>query len=170
MRGKDVGIASAVQREQTKPLAHTLMGAGLFQCLVASVNPERRDALASAASDEGWNPVVCADARNASAAFRRMLMGLALVDLEKPDGGTPSEFRALAEQLIRSPTTLVVVCGHQNDPTEEIWARGLGAWLYLPGVTHGPEVATVCREAMIVSQRLTMSSGIAPRSFGNSRA
>ncbi len=160
MRGKDVGIASAVQREQTKELARTNPGTGLFQCLVASVDPKRRDALASAASDEGWTPVVCADARNATAAFRRTLLGLALVDLEKSDGGTPSEFRGLTTQLVSSPTTLVVVCGHQNDPREEIWARGVGAWLYLPGVEYGPGVATVCREAMIVSQRLTVSAGL----------
>ena len=162
MHGKDVGTTSAVQREQTKPRARTRSGTGLFQCLVASVDPKRRDALASAASGQGWNPVVCADAQNANAASRRMLLGLALVDLEKPGGGTPSQFRPLTEQLVVWPNLLVVVCGHQEDPTEEIWARRLGAWLYLPGFRHDTEVATVCREAMIVSQRLTMPAGERP--------
>ena len=158
MRGIDVGTASAVQREQTKPLARKCTGTGVYPCLVASVDPRRRDALASAASDQGWSPIVCADARNASSASRRMLLGLALVDMEKPDGGTPSEFRGLTEQLVNSQNLLVVVCGHEDDPREEIWARGLGAWLYLPGVGDGPEVATVCQEAMVVSRRLTMTT------------
>lgn len=163
MHGKDVGTTSAVPREQTKPRGRTRTGTGLFRCLVASVDPRRRDALASAASDQGWDPVVCADAQNANAASRRTLLGLALIDLEKPDGGTPSQFRALTEQLVVSPNLLLVVCGHQEDPTEEIWARGLGAWLYLPGFRHDTEVGTICREAMLVSQRLTMPAGQTPK-------
>ncbi len=102
MHGKDVGTTSAVQREQTKPLTRTSTGTGVFQCLVASVDPRRRDALASAASDQGWSTVVCADAQNANAANRRMLLGLALVDLEKPDGGTPNWITWLAFFLTRS--------------------------------------------------------------------
>jgi hypothetical protein len=155
MRGKDAGTTSAVPRERTEPVTRTGRDAGLFQCLVVSVDAPRRDALASAAADEGWHPVVCADARNASAASRRLLLGLALIDLERPGGGTPSEFCELTRQLAAAPELLVVVCGHQDDRREEIWARGLGTWLYLPGIGPRDQVATICREAMTVSRRLT---------------
>jgi hypothetical protein len=93
-----------------------------------------------------------------------LLLGLALVDLDKPEGGTPSQFHSLTAELVQLPNLLVVVCGHQNDPGEEIWARGLGAWLYLPGLDQETEVSTVCREAMIASQRLAVPTRLATQS------
>jgi hypothetical protein len=112
--------------------------------------------MASAASDQGWNTVVCADAHNAQAASQRSIFGLALVDLDRPDGGTPSGFPELIEQLVAIPNLLVTLCGHKNDTNEEIWARRTGVWLYLPGLGEGNRVSTICREAMVVAQRLSM--------------
>jgi len=155
MLGKDVSSSSAVQREQQKPRIRSKTGAGVFQCLVVSVSPRRRETLASTASLEGWDTVVCADVRNSRAASQRELFGLALVDLGRQNGGTPSGFCELTEQLVAMSNMLVVVCGHENDPNEEIWARRVGAWIYLPGTGPDSEASMICREAMHVARRLT---------------
>ena len=162
MRGDEVGIPSVEGREQQKPLLRSRTGAGLFQCLVVSVQAWRREAMASAASDQGWTTVVCADAQNARAASQRSIFGLALVDLDRPAGATPSGFRELVEQLVTTPDLLVAVCGHRDSPQEESWARQRGVWLYLPGLDRGCKVSTICREAMIVARRLSMPTSSFP--------
>ena len=158
MRGKDVGVLSAVQWDRQKPPARSRASAGVFQCLVVSGDLRRREALSFTASDQGWKTVVCADSRNARAAAQRSLFGLALVDLERQNGGTPRGFRELTEQLAEMAGLLIVLCGHEDDPHEEIWARKLGAWLYLPGLGQETEVAAICREALRVSRRLNRVS------------
>jgi hypothetical protein len=40
-----------------------------------------------------------------------------------------------------------VICGSEDNVDEELWARQLGAWLYLPGVTDGDSLTSLCVEA-----------------------
>jgi hypothetical protein len=47
-----------------------------------------------------------------------------------------------------------VICGNEGRPQEEIWARQLGAWLYLPGVVESDDVAMLCGEARQIAEQL----------------
>lgn len=121
------------------------------QCLVVSGSRDRREMFNRASSQAGWDTVVCADQQNALAAVRRTRFQLALVDLDHY-GDTPAGFRDLAQTLSTTPGMLLVICGRELQPDEEIWARQLGVWLYLPGVSlqHGDELAELCQAAQQV--------------------
>jgi len=127
----------------------------VFQCLVVSSSRDRRDMLARAATDAGWDAIVCADPENARAECRRTFVQMALVDLQGHGSLTPSGFRQFSEELASDGGKLLLaVCGHEGDPHEEIWARQLGAWLYLPGVTDRDEVTPLCRQGLVVARRI----------------
>ncbi len=118
-----------------------------LQCLVLSVSSSRRNMLSDSATEAGWETVVCADASGALAVIRRTSFQLALVDLET-SGGSPFEFRQLCEKLAdESPQVLLGICGQESCPEEEIWARQLGCWLYLPCVTNSMEMSLLCEQA-----------------------
>ena len=127
---------------------------GTFQCLVSSASQTRRNVLTQAASDAGWESVVCSTPANSLAVVRRDAFQFAMVDLDDR-GETPSDARELVQTLIRDPNRILVgVCGHEADPEEEIWVRQLGIWLYLPGLTTASEVALLCEQALeLVSKR-----------------
>jgi hypothetical protein len=113
---------------------------------------ERREWLSRAATTAGWDTVVCADEHNATAALRRTRFRLAWVDLDHP-GPASSGFRDLCQTLAGTPGLLLAICGHVRDPQEEIWARQLGVWLYLPGIsqTQIDEIRAVCEQAQLAA-------------------
>jgi len=128
--------------------------AAVCHCLIASADRRHRESLKQAAVESGWRAVVCRDAETALAESRRWLVQLAVVDIRRPDGAGPPGYRGLVEELAGQCELLLVVCGNQANAMEEIWARQLGAWLYLPGVTGGSDLAMLCGEAkQIVQQR-----------------
>lgn len=122
-------------------------------CLVASASQEKRSFLSDAATQAGWDTVVCADAQNATAAARRVKFQMAWIDLDH-GGKTPSGFRDLCQTLAATPEMLLAVCGHVSDPQEEVWARQLGVWLYLPGISidHLDEISQLCEHAQLLAQ------------------
>ena len=138
-----------VERKGTKPSdAKT----GVCQCLIVSAATARREMLSRAAANGGWNPIVCPDRENASVAFRRTRCQMALIDLDH-EGSTPEGFRDLCQRLSSaSPRLLLVVCGHQDQPQEEIWARQLGVWVYLPGISLAKEdeISAICQQAILL--------------------
>lgn len=122
------------------------------QCLVVSADQACREALAEAGSKAGWETVVCADAQNALAAVRRTRFSLVWIDLNY-HGRTPAGFRQLCQTVTGMPNMLVIVSGHEADADEEIWARQLGVWLYLPGISpvHVDEFAELYEAAKQVA-------------------
>jgi len=81
-----------------------------------------------------------------------MCTQLAFVDLEGEQG---AGFQTLVRQLADQRQVLLVVCGHDEDGTEEVWARQLGVWFYLPGICELNTIGLLCRDARsIVSQRM----------------
>ena len=122
-------------------------------CLVASANVDKRAFLSDAATHAGWETVVCADAQNATAAARRVRFQMAWIDLDY-HGQTPSGFRDLCQTLAATPEMLLAVCGHVNDAEEEVWARQLGVWLYLPGISleHADEISELCEHAQLLGR------------------
>jgi hypothetical protein len=131
----------------------------LGKCLVVSATQSKREAISYAASEAGWDTIVCDDAPSALAAVQRAKFQLAWVDLESP--AAPVGFRDLCGTIAALRQVLLVVCGCVNDVQEEIWARQLGVWLYLPGVALDDlgEIALLCSQARLVSRKTTLPSG-----------
>jgi len=123
----------------------------VYQCLIVSADPERREMFEHAAGEGGWMTVICADAPSALTCISRSLVQLAIVDLETQKLGT---FRPVVEQLTSHSGLLLIVCGNEGDINEEIWVRQLGAWLYLPGVPDGNNFSTLCGEARHIAERV----------------
>lgn len=129
-----------------------------FQCLVVSGEESRRDMLSRAAELAGWETVVCADARTGYLASERRLFRLAMIDVAEATADVVEEIHRLSERLSGAPDLLLMICGNEGDALEEIWARQLGAWLYLPGVAEQCDVEGLCREAIPVAERLNGGS------------
>ena len=123
-----------------------------FQCLLACGDPPRREMLLKSVNSAGWETVVCRDPAGAWSALRRELFQMAVVDLQSEQQSV--DFRELCEQLASQQKLLLMVCGNEANAAEEIWARQLGAWLYLPGVSAGSDVETLCIEGRNIAQRI----------------
>ena len=126
----------------------------VYQCLIVSQCNERSEMLGRSAEEVGWDLIVCRDAQRALMQAARHRIHLAFIDLVHSGAGPPSGFRKLSEQLATRDGPLLVVCGHEGDALEEIWARQLGVWLYLPGVTEESNVILLCDEARAVVEKL----------------
>jgi DNA-binding response OmpR family regulator len=111
-----------------------------------------RELLSESANIAGWDTVVCADHQNGLSAFNKTRFHMALIDLTGPMTARRG-FRDLCQTLASQSNLLLAVCGNANDPQEEIWARQLGVWLYLPGVAveHVEELAAICEQAQLVA-------------------
>ena len=132
--------------------SNTTTKTNICQCLVVSAVQAKRDMLSNSANRAGWDAVVCSDHENALEAFNKIRFYMAFVDLDK-FGSTPPGFRELCETLATQKNLLLTICGSESDSQEEIWARQLGVWLYLPGVTleHSEELAAICEQAQLVA-------------------
>lgn len=116
--------------------------------------------LVRAANEAGWDTVACADAKSAWHTAERERFAMALVDLEAADSCS-AQYRELAEHIIGSQKTLTLVCGNEGNAAEEIWARQIGVWLYLPGVTVNCDVRSLCAEAMPIAEKVYRQRGMA---------
>jgi hypothetical protein len=126
----------------------------LLPCLVVSAEAERREFFEAAAECAGWQVTALAGASSASHAANRFRHSLVIVDLDGVEPGNVSAIRALVEQLSADAQRLLIVCGTEGNPLEEIWARQLGAWLYLAGVDLTCDVESLCSEARQVAEKL----------------
>lgn len=146
-------IASGITAEVLTPQAGNLAAPhrgrrmGLLDCLIVSGNASRRSRFAAAADLAGWSEC---SAPETPAEIRRVIDGefqLVIVDIASPIGDRVNDTVELAEEFAARPGTLLVVCGSEDNVDEELWARQLGAWLYLPGVTDGDSLTSLCVEA-----------------------
>ena len=72
----------------------------------------------------------------------------------RPHEDSTLEGRVLLEETLAAmPGMLLAICGHEADPQEEIWARQLGVWLYLPGLStqHVGEISVLCEQAQLMA-------------------
>ncbi len=65
-----------------KPAAKTNVSTQLGKCLVVSTDRAKREMISLAATEAGWDTIVCADEHNAMAAVLRTRFEMAWVDLE----------------------------------------------------------------------------------------
>jgi DNA-binding response OmpR family regulator len=126
---------------------------GLLKCLVVSGDDRLRHRLDTMADLNGWSaceaPAESDELRSAvDADFH-----LVIVDIARPLGDRVSDTVEIAEEFAGRPSTLVVVCGSGESVDEELWARQLGAWVYLPGVSGGDALMSLFAEARRVVER-----------------
>jgi hypothetical protein len=126
----------------------------LLHCLIVSEDAERREFFEAAAESAGWQVTALAEASSASSAAHRFCHSLVIVDLDGAEPGNSTSLRALVEQFSADAQRLLIVCGTEGNPLEEIWARQLGAWLYLAGVDLTCDVESLCSEARHVADKL----------------
>jgi len=144
-----VGITSDVvppDAEIGLPL-RTVRRTALLECLVVSGDPDRRRRFEAAVDLAGW--LECATPETSSelrGALDRDFQ-LVIVDVAAPLGERVNDTVEIAEEFAARPGTLLVICGSEDDVDEELWARQLGAWLYLPGVCDGDSLTSLCVEA-----------------------
>jgi hypothetical protein len=126
----------------------------LYPCLILSADLRRRDLLLATLDEAGWAPVVCRDMDELALQGARVRAPMTIIDLV----GLPQEARptcqALCQRLHGVQSTLLTICGHEDDPAEEIWARQMGVWLYLPGLGDHEEVLQIATEARGIVERL----------------
>jgi len=133
---------------------------GGFHCLIASAQSARQRLLAQSANQWGWETTVCSSPTEAQFAVARMRTQLAFVDLEGEEG---KGFQSLVRQLADQRQVLLVICGHEQDGAEEVWARQLGVWFYLPGTCDPATIGLLCRDARgIVSARSSATGRNSP--------
>lgn len=125
----------------------------LVYCLIVSGCPLKRSEFTAAAREAGWETIVCTDETAAMAAVRRTRFQMAWVDLESSE---TTCLREVCQSIASLDQVLLVVCGHEHAPQEEIWARQLGVWLYLPGLAlgHEAEIQMLCEQGYLVADSM----------------
>ena len=159
----DSQIQAVLEQFRAAAVTACQTSTALYRCLILSASPARREFLARAAIAAGWEAVLCADVESARAHVRRMFLQLAMIDLENPGGDVPRAFREVVADIAGTKGILAVVCGHEGDIHEEIWARQLGVWLYLPGVGDGDDISLLCSEARQIAERLAEVKSTGPQ-------
>ena len=143
------GITSEVLAPEasTGMLPRSTRRTGLLDCLVVTGDSSRRRRIEAAAELAGW--LECA-APETSGELRQAVnrdFQLVIIDVASPLGDRVNDTLEIAEEMVARPGTLLVVCGSEDNVDEELWARQLGAWLYLPGVCDGDSLTSLCVEA-----------------------
>lgn len=105
----------------------------LLRCLVLTWSEGRAELLRSAARNESWQATVNVDVREFLRNMYLLRVPLTFVDLPESKSFGYSVLREAAQRTTELGNSLVVICGLAGNPAEEVWARQLGAWAYLPG-------------------------------------
>ena len=134
-------------------------------CLVLTGDPALRRRLSAAAELAGWDagesPTAAATVRESCRRDYRLVV----IDLVSAPGCDRACLEATAAEFAARPDTLLVVCGAVEDRAQEIWARSLGAFAFVPGVAPGDSLISVFRDARLVARRQrspAVATGTAP--------
>jgi DNA-binding response OmpR family regulator len=151
-------VAVGITSEEVRSLSGTVARGprrlpGLMKCLVVSGDEGLRHRLDTMADLSGWS---ACEAPADAAELRSVVEGdfhLVIADIARPLGERVNDTVEIAEEFAGRPGTLVVVCGSGDSVDEELWARQLGAWVYLPGVSGGDALMALFSEARRVAER-----------------
>jgi hypothetical protein len=116
-------------------------------CLVASPDDSRLSRLADAAETAGWQVVRASNVEAASDFSDRIAFRLAIVDLAPCRQLNEERFRCLAQRLALNERSLLAVVGREGDAPQEIFARSLACWLFLPDIGEASELTSILRHA-----------------------
>ncbi|HEY1598308.1 MAG TPA: hypothetical protein VGG64_01810 [Pirellulales bacterium] len=125
------------------------------ECLVVATDEGRRENLGFVAREGGWNVTLCREPAEAIAQARQRLLQMAIVDLSGSVASDSASYRFLVEQLACTSRMLLLVCGNVDDTREEVWARHLGVWMYLPGAIDGADLVGLCVAARETVERMS---------------
>lgn len=116
-------------------------------CLVVTGDAALRSRLRMVAEMTDWNVCVApADADGIRSAADKEY-DLVIVDIAHPCGDRVTDSVELAEDFARRPGTLLAVCSSGESLDEELWARQLGVWAYLPEMATGDALVSLFHEA-----------------------
>lgn len=149
----DLGSAIAVPSARVISRPQPAAAIAQLRCLVVAENPSRRAMFAAAAEEVGWDVIVCDSVDTGWHVCERERYEMAIADMAALPDSAP--MRDLVSQMASHPNLLLMICGNEGDGLEEIWARQLGAWLYLPGVSERCDVEMLCRQGLPVAERLS---------------
>ncbi len=124
----------------------TLVLPSLLRCLVVSWSDQRARMLQSVAKGESWQAEICNELQDFLRTLFQSDAHLTIVDLPHPETAAYEQLRQVTAQACGMSRSLFVVCGTDSAKEEELreeelWARQLGIWTYLPGLSdrHGLE-------------------------------
>lgn len=157
-----VGITSEVLAPEAESgmLPRSTRRTSMLDCLVVSGDSARRRRFEAAVELAGW--LECASPETAG-EIRQAIdrdFQLVIVDIASPLGDRVSDSVEIAEEMAARPGTLLVICGSEDNVDEELWARQLGAWLYLPGVCDGDSLTSLCVEARRLRDGSAVFAGV----------
>jgi len=120
---------------------------GLLRCLVLSWSDQRAQLLLTAAENEAWQTVVCKDVHDYVRKLFQLDVPLTVVDLPGEGSANYGKLREAVTQSVHINDSLLIVCSVGGNPAEELWARQLGVWSYLPGANDRTGLETIFCEA-----------------------
>ncbi|MFM8282216.1 MAG: hypothetical protein ACKOCW_01555 [Planctomycetaceae bacterium] len=124
-----------------------------FSCLVMSGDSGLRQRLSAVTELSGWTQC---ESPTSIEGLRQAVgreFQLVVVDLANPIAGAAGDVTEIAEEFASRPSTLLLVCGSEDRIEDELWARQLGAFVYLPGVSSGDSLVSLFAEARKVSEQ-----------------
>lgn len=130
---------------QSRRLPGGWASANPWNCLIVSNAAARRDRLAREAVAGGWTANRCGRIDAALRIAKQRLAWLVIVELAAGSDG--AELDELADHVTKIGGLLLVLSAQEGGAAEEIRARQLGAWLYLPGEIPTGELTAVCTDA-----------------------
>lgn len=133
--------------EQRRRRAPAATATTTWTSLVVSPNGDRRRRIVSAAEVGGWRVIECTQVDEALRRAERWRTQLAVLDLYGAAATDRVALQSLAEKLAGRPEPLLMICDDAA-ANDELWARQLGAWLYLPAPELGDDLVGVCVGAL----------------------
>ena len=137
----------ALPEGQPRAPVRVLAPPGLLRCLIVSLSDERASRLQSAAEKEAWEAVVCRDAKKFLRHVFQQKVPLTLIDLPPVDLPAYEELKNATIRVCELSDSLLIICGADGGAEEELWARELGVWTYLPEVSRPAELDWIFGEA-----------------------
>jgi len=129
----------------------------LHRCMLVSLSEQRIELFRSVAENQSWQTVVCSSADQFLRSLFRLRVSLTVVDLPKFTEAYYTELRSAVERAGALSDSLIVVCGYGDraneirageiQANEELWARQLGIWAYLPEVGDPGKLGLIFEEA-----------------------
>lgn len=151
-------VAVGITSEEVRSLAgdtaaRAMRRPGLQACLVVTGDQALRNRLEAVAELSGWSACSTPETTAELGEFVESDYQLVVVDIARPLGERVNDSIEIAEEFASRPGTLLVVCGSEDNVDEELWARQLGAWVYLPGLSSGDALVSLFSDARRVAER-----------------
>lgn len=124
--------ATLPRRESALPSSGLVLPS-MLHCLMLTWCDERTELLCTAAENESWNSTVNLDFQEYLRNLFRLRVPLTLIDLPSLESTSYPSIQQAAGHASEIGSLQVIICGNEGHHEEEIWARSLGVWAYLPG-------------------------------------